>query len=89
MKVLENIQKEYQGLGPTLTYDWKDVNFQKDQKATKIWNKNKTIALDVLFVSNNYDESEKIRQAHILSTPTLEREHLVIFLMITDVIEWY
>ena len=67
-------------------YSWKEIDFPS---RSKNWNKfeknNKTIALNILYVSHNTVE---IRHAYN-SKYNLERENQVILLMITDGEKWH
>ena len=62
-------------------YNWKEIDFPSHSKDWKNFKqKNKTIALNILFVQYN---TEKIRLAFI-SKHNFKRENHVILLMITD-----
>ena len=67
-------------------YNWKEIDFpshSKDWKKTE--SNNKSIALNILYVSHN---TEKIRHAY-KSKYNLTRENQVILLMITDGEKWH
>ena len=68
-------------------YNWKDTEFPSHSKYWKKFEQNnKTIALNILYVSYN---TKQIRSAYI-SKYYHERKNQVIFLMITDVVKnWH
>ena len=61
-------------------YDWSDINFPSHKAEWALFEKNKTIALNILYVPHN---TEKIRHAY-KSKYNLECENQVILLMIND-----
>ena len=66
-------------------YDWSDINFPSHKAEWALFEKNKTIALNILYVPHN---AEKIRHAY-KSKYNLECENQVILLMITDGEKWH
>ena len=67
-------------------YNWKEIDFSSHSKDWKKFkSKNKSIALNILYVSQN---TEKIRHAY-KSKYNLNRENQVILLMITDGEKWH
>ena len=66
-------------------YNWKEINFPSNKKDWNEFEKNKTIALNILYVPHI---TEKIRDAY-KSKYKLKRENQVILLMITDGKKWH
>ena len=81
----EQIKKDPQGISKikpfTDQYNWKEIDFPPHRKdCKKFESNNKSIALNILYVSHN---TKEIRHAY-KSKYNLNRENQVILLMITD-----
>ena len=82
MNKLKKFLKEYQKSSPFIDqYNWKEISFPSHKKDWKKFeSNNKSIALNILYVSHN---TKEIRHGN-KSEYNLNRENQVILLMITD-----